>query len=125
MSRPLRILVDVSTGDAAARWLAAAGHDTRDVRDLDPRMADTDILALAVREQRLVVTMDNDFGELVYHSGLAHAGVLLLRLEDATSAAKVHVLEQILARHADELPGAFAVYKNGRLRIRGPRTEDA
>jgi len=51
-------------------------------------MADLNILALAVREKRMVVTMDKDFGELVYRSREPHAGVLLLRLEEARSAEK-------------------------------------
>ena len=64
-----KILVDVSAGTSVADWLRAFGQDVVAVRDLDPRMSDTDILTLAVREQRLVITMDKDFGELVYRSG--------------------------------------------------------
>jgi predicted nuclease of predicted toxin-antitoxin system len=56
------------------------------VRDRDARMVDSAILAWAVNEQRLVITMDKDFGELVFRSGQAHDGVLLLRLEEARSA---------------------------------------
>jgi predicted nuclease of predicted toxin-antitoxin system len=110
--------VDVSAGIGVAQWLAAAGHDTVSVRAPDPRMADVDILALAVREQRLILPMDRDFGELIYHSGQAPAGVLLLRRESATAAAKVRVVEQILTHHAAHVPGAFSVSRDGRLRIR-------
>ena len=81
-------------------------------------MHDVDILALAVREQRLVLTMDKDFGELVYHSGQAHAGVLLLRLEGARSDEKVRMVEEIFTKYGNQLPGRFSVYQNGRLRVR-------
>ena len=47
----------------------------------------------------MVITMDKDFGELVYNSGLPHAGVLLLRLEEAASDEKVKVIEKILEEH--------------------------
>src|SRR2546425_1600295 len=107
----MKLLVDVGVGVAVADWMAAAGHDILFVRDLDPRMADDEILALAVRDRRLVVTMDKDFGELVYHAGGAHCGVLLLRLEGATAAAKVAVVQEILRDHEDELPGRFSVYQ--------------
>jgi hypothetical protein len=33
---------------------------------------------LAALEKRIVITMDKDFGELVYHSGMDHSGILLL-----------------------------------------------
>lgn len=114
----LRVLVDVSAGNVIVDWFRQNGHDTTAVRDRDPRMDDLVILAWSVSEQRLVVTMDKDFGELVYHSGEAHAGVLLLRLESATSSEKVRVVEEIVKTYGDQLVGTFAVYQNGRLRIR-------
>jgi len=118
MSAPLRILVDVGVGSAVEGWLRHAGHDVATVRDKDPRMKDTDILDWAVREQRLVMTMDKDFGELVYLSGQAHAGVLLLRLEEADGRTKAKVVEAIITRFGDKLPSHFSVYQDGRLRIR-------
>jgi predicted nuclease of predicted toxin-antitoxin system len=114
----VNILVDVSAGQGVADAIRALGHDTHFVRDRDPTMPDADILAWAVAEQRLVVTMDKDFGELVYRSGLPHAGVLLLRLEAVRTAEKVRIVTEILANHGWALPGHFAVYQDGRLRIR-------
>lgn len=61
----MKLLIDVGVGQGVERWLQDAGHDAVAVRDLDPRMSDRDILALAVSEQRLVITLDKDFGELV------------------------------------------------------------
>jgi len=111
-------LVDVSAGQAIADALRGLGHEAPQVRDRDPRMADADILAWAVAEARVVVTMDKDFGELVYRSGQPHAGVLLLRLESARNAERVRVVTEIVTSHGDQLPGRFAVYQDGRLRIR-------
>jgi predicted nuclease of predicted toxin-antitoxin system len=114
----MNLLVDVSAGQSVTDALRGLGHDVVFVRDHDPKMPDVDILAWAVREQRLVITMDKDFGELVYRSGAAHAGVLLLRLEAARTAEKVAVVTDLVARFGDQLPGRFAVYQDGRLRIR-------
>lgn len=118
MNTALRLLVDVGVGKAVERFLQDAGHDVKAVRDVDPRMEDDDILSWAVNEHRLVLTMDKDFGELVYRSRQAHAGVLLLRLEDARSDEKVDVVRTIFARYADRLINHFSVYQDGRLRIR-------
>jgi predicted nuclease of predicted toxin-antitoxin system len=114
----LKLLVDVGVGKAVENWLKTQGHDVLAVRDLDPRMPDLNILALAVREQRLVVTMDKDFGELVYRSRQPHAGVLLLRLEEARSDEKVAVVNEILRKYEKQVSGNFSVYQGGRLRIR-------
>jgi len=118
MKAPLKFLVDVGVGRVAEEWMCSEGYNVLTVREIDPRMQDIDILSLAVIEQRILVTMDKDFGELVYHSGQAHAGVLLLRMEEATGAEKRTAIQQILATHADKLVGHFCVYQNQRLRLR-------
>jgi predicted nuclease of predicted toxin-antitoxin system len=118
MTQSLRLLVDVGVGTAVEAWLRQAGHDVAAVRDRDATMDDTDILSWAVQEQRLVMTMDKDFGELVYRSGQAHAGVLLLRLDQANSQEKVQAVAAIFAQQGGQLAGHFCVYQNGRLRIR-------
>ena len=114
----MKFLFDVGVGRVAERWLESVGHDVKSVRTLDPSMPDAEILAIAANEGRLVVTMDKDFGELVYHSGKAHAGVLLLRMEDAGGEAKREVLAFIVTHHSKDIWGKFAVYQRGRLRIR-------
>ncbi len=94
------------------------GHDVLRVQDLDPRLPDDEILSRASADRRLVITMDKDFGELVYLSKQSHAGVLLLRLEEARIGAKLAVVEEIFTNHAADLSGRFSVYQRGRLRIR-------
>lgn len=118
MSSPLKVLVDVGVGKAVEQWFAQEGHDVKAVRAKDAAMEDRAILAWALEEERLVVTMDKDFGELVYQSGEPHAGVLLLRLEAAKSAEKAKVVEQIVTKYGGRLKGAFAIYRDGRLRLR-------
>lgn len=114
----LKLIIDVNVGHKIEQWLTANAYDVRLIRDLDPRMSDKDILQMAIHEQRIVVTMDKDFGEMVYREGKKHAGVLLLRLEQTPSATKISILSHILANYADQLVGKFAVYQAGRLRIR-------
>ena len=117
----MRLLVDVGVGRSVERWLASQGQDVVAVRDLDARMSDAAILALAVRERRLVITMDKDFGEMIFRSGKEHAGVLLLRLEDAPSEKKLQVVRHLFTLYGDSLPGRFCVYQRDRLRVREAR----
>jgi predicted nuclease of predicted toxin-antitoxin system len=114
----IKFLVDVGVGRKVESWLAENGYDSKAVRDLNPRLADREILRIAAAETRMVITMDKDFGELVYRSGLPHAGVLLLRFEDATSDDKTRIVAEILAKYEGKLMDGFCVFQNGRLRIR-------
>ena len=88
------------------------------MRSLDQRMPDQEIIRLAALEKRIVITMDKDFGELVYHSGMEHCGILLLRLEDATGPEKLQVITKILAKYADNIKNNFCVYQNKKFRFR-------
>lgn len=114
----MKILIDVSTGDAVAIEVKSLGHDVQSVRDVNPKMADQDILDWAVRDERIVITMDKDFGELVYRSRRQHAGILLLRLEGARTPEKIAVINEIFSQYEWALPHHFCVYQDGRLRVR-------
>lgn len=113
-----RFLIDLNVGEAVANALRQTGHDVLYVGDDNPRVSDIDMLRLAVQEQRIIITMDTDFGELVYHSGEPHAGVLLLRMPGAGAGAKVSTVEEIVNRYGSQLPHHFSVYRNGQLRVR-------
>lgn len=81
-------------------------------------MPDAEILSVAVAESRLLITMDKDYGELVYHRVREHAGVLLLRLDSSTGSQKATVVRDIFEQHGEALPGRFSVYQGGLLRMR-------
>ena len=114
----LKFLVDVGVGKKVEEYLLGKSYDTKAVRSLDQRIPDQDIIRLAALEKRIVITMDKDFGEIVYHSGMDHCGILLLRLEDATGLEKQQVIAKILAKYADNLKNHFCVYQNKKFRFR-------
>ena len=118
MPATLQFLVDESTGIAVIRYLRGFGYDVLAVTEAMPKADDLDILARAVSERRILVTNDKDFGELVYRSGQAHHGVLLLRLRDESSANRVRVVKAILEHYEDQLTSHFIVATESAVRIR-------
>jgi predicted nuclease of predicted toxin-antitoxin system len=115
----MKFRVDVGVGKKVENWLRRNGFDVLSVRDMDPCAKDSQILRWVVDQQRMIISMDKDFGELVYNSGKHHAGVLILRLEDADGATKVEITKKILAEYCDRIESHFCVFQNGKLRIRG------
>ncbi|MBJ6108631.1 DUF5615 family PIN-like protein [Hymenobacter sp. BT523] len=113
----MRFVIDAGVGTSVEKLLRELGHETTAVRDLNPHMPDVEVLALAARKTAIVVTMDKDFGDLIFKEMRPHHGVLLLRLEEATGPERATVVRLILEQHAEELPGRFAVFQNERLRI--------
>lgn len=114
----VRFLIEIGVGKKAENAIAGLGYDVKTLRSIVSRLTDSEILALAAKEERIVVTMDKDFGELVYRSNERSAGVLLLRMEDATGNEKANVLTDIIVNHGEELAGRFSVFQGGILRIR-------
>lgn len=114
----MKFIVDESSGTAVAEYLRSIGHDVVAVAEVLPQADDQDILAKAVDERRIVVTNDKDFGELIFRSGQAHNGVLLLRLHDESAANRVHMVKVVLEQHADQLTDHFTVATESGIRIR-------
>ncbi len=114
----MRFLVDESAGWAVAEYLRQAGHDILAVAEITPSADDPDILSWATRENRILVTNDKDFGELVFRSGRTHQGILLFRLQDESATNRVRMLAAVLSQYADQLPGRFVVVTETSVRIR-------
>jgi predicted nuclease of predicted toxin-antitoxin system len=73
----MKILFDQSAYFRLIAYLRERGHDVVAVsRDFPPGLADEDVLAIARQERRVLVVADRDLGELIFHQGLAHAGIL-------------------------------------------------
>ena len=79
---------------------------------------DEAVLVHAISEQRLLITFDKDFGELVYRIGLpASSGIILFRIPTRSPDAVVEkVLKVVDSR--DDWTGIFAVVTDDRIRIR-------
>lgn len=61
----MKFLVDAQLPRRLCAWLAAAGHDALHTLDLPQRNRTTDeeIIAVAARDDRIVITKDDDFVE--------------------------------------------------------------
>lgn len=114
----MRFLVDECTGTSVVAYLREAGHDAVAVADVMPEADDEDILNYAVTEERVVVTNDKDFGEMVFRSKRPHRGVVLLRLRDERAENRVRVMEAVLARVSERLLDHFVVATEAGIRVR-------
>lgn len=116
----MKFILDVGVGKKVENYLRNEGYEVISILDKDHSMKDEAILDIAVQAGGMVITMDKDFGELVYRDKRVHNGVLLLRLEDATGQEKVEVIKLILQNHINELEDNFCVYQNNKLRVSKP-----
>jgi hypothetical protein len=71
-----------------------------------------------VREKRLLLTEDKDFGELVFRRERAVPGVVLMRINPENPALKAVRLAAAIERYGDGLFGRYTVIEGGRFRSR-------
>jgi len=81
----MRLLLNENIPLASVRALREAGHDVLAITEYSPGITDQEVLQLAQRENRIVVTFDRDYGELIYRRGLpVPNGILYLRFSPKT-----------------------------------------
>jgi predicted nuclease of predicted toxin-antitoxin system len=117
----MKFLFDQSADFRLIPHLRQLGHDVQAVsRNYPPGLPDEDVLKIAREEQRILVVADRDFGELIFHQGLSHAGVIFFRLPGAKLQTKIDQLNTVLAQHSNDLKrGEFLVVTPGQIRIAG------
>lgn len=114
----MRFLLDENADYPLAAFLASLGHDvTTIVDDYTRSTEDPDVLAIANKENRIVITNDKDFGELVFRRRLSHKGIILFRLGNEALNMKKQWLQRVLAEHTDQLDQFIVITDQG-IRIR-------
>lgn len=114
----MKFVADEGVERGVVERLRLAEHSVVYVMELERGISDDEVLALAIREEALLITADKDFGELLYRQGRAARGIVLLRLAGLSEEAKADVVATAVSEHLDELPQAFAVIEPGYVRIR-------
>ena len=118
----IRFLVDECVGPEVFFRLADLRHEVAAVRLDNPGMADPEVLRQSVAENRILITCDKDYGNLVFERKLPHVGIVLLRIPDARAGDKIAALLELLELYPQDLVDNFVV--TTRRKIRFAETEN-
>ena len=116
----MRFLADMGVSGQVVDWLRTNGHDAVHLRDEGlQRLPNGEIFQKAWREQRVVLTFDLDFGEILAASAGQIVSVILFRLRNTRAQFVIRRLEDVLTHSSAELlQGAIVVVEDGRHRVR-------
>jgi len=117
----MRFLADESCDFAVVRVLRAAGHDVLAVVEVSPRADDAHVIRLAVSHDRILLTEDKDFGQLVFAHGERARGVVLLRFPASARSEIADEVVRLVRDQGDRLKESFVVVQPGRVRVTHPR----
>ncbi len=114
----MRILADENFPGLSVQELRRLGHDVLWARTDMPGISDSAMLARAQDEQRLLVTLDKDFGELAFRLKLpAMYGVILFRMT-MSDPRIVPVRMATIIESRSDWAGHFSVVDDDRIRMR-------
>ncbi len=124
----MKFLANMGISPVTVDFLCDLGHDAVHLHEegLD-RLSDTEILEKARHEERVLLTSDLDFGDLLAHSGAALPSLVIFRLINMRPESVNAHLVTLLSRFATELErGVIASVTEGRVRLRQlPITKDS
>ena len=101
------------------RLLREAGHNVVSITEETPGAKDLDILKRAHMEDRIILTFDRHYGELIYrHRSFTPGGVAYFSLDPATPEEPAKMLTKIFEEGKVSIFGKFTVIERGRIRQR-------
>jgi predicted nuclease of predicted toxin-antitoxin system len=116
------VAADESRAEPVIRALRAAGHDVIAIAESAKGATDEAVMERAFSDERVLITEDNNFGELVYARGQPSVGVIFVKFHSRARRAKPAAVVEAVAKLGERLRGGFAVVEPGRVRVaRRPR----
>lgn len=104
---------------ASIRMLRSNNYNVASIIEDSPGSKDYHVLRRAHEENRIILTFDRDYGELIYkHKLFTPAGVIYFRFDPATPEEPAKILLKILDNSKISIVGEFTVVEKGRIRQR-------
>ncbi len=116
----MRFLADMGISPRTVAHLRAEGHDVVHLADEGlHRLPDPWIVSKARQEDRIILTVDLDFGDLLALAGESRPSAIIFRLARAVPTAINAALDDCLARFEQELlRGAVLSVAEATIRVR-------
>lgn len=116
----MRFLADMGVAQRIVEWLRAGGHDAVHLREQGlQRLPNGEIFEKAATEERVVLTFDLDFGEIVALSGGRRVSIIQFRLHNTRTPHVIDRLARVLEDSSQALErGAIVVVEESRHRTR-------
>lgn len=115
----MKLLANENFPLPSVRLLRDAGYDVLAIAEGLSGIDDRAVLTLAVSEERVILTFDRDYGELIYRRGLpVPIGILYFRYQPATALEPGKQLLNLLSVEGLKFTGQFTIVGQKQIRQR-------
>ncbi len=96
------------------------GHDVKDIKEMCLYgESDENIISLAQRENRILVTLDQDFGNIIVYPPEKYPGIIVLKVHPSSISQTTYLLKKVITRVTEkEIKQALVVMDKNKFRIR-------
>lgn len=116
MNNELKFLADVNVEKSIIEEIKALGYNITSVAEIDAKMPDSKIFELANAENKILITNDKDFGEIVFRQKLISSGIILIRLEKQDINVKIKLIKKLLIFYKEKIQYHFIVINQNKFR---------
>ena len=114
----MKIVADESVDYPIVLELRLEGYEILSILENYPGISDEEVLRISNQQNSLLLTVDKDFGEMVYRLKQIHKGVILIRLEGQSMKNKILITKAAFKEYKHKLLDSFTVISSTSIRIR-------
>jgi predicted nuclease of predicted toxin-antitoxin system len=112
----MKFLADENISNKVVNSLRDKGIDIISIRLIASGLSDESVLDTANKQKRVVVSFDEDFGELIYRSKRKAHGIILLKFIPKSQQHVIDVLSNVLTLKTP-IEGHFLIVNESRIRV--------
>jgi len=116
----IQLLADENIPPAVVGFLRERGFDVREVSGGEVAGAsDDEIMALACKEQRVLLTFDKHFANILMYPPSSHHGIIRIRIHPPLIEDIIHAFDQLLKEFdLNTIEGSLIVLEREGFRLR-------
>lgn len=85
------------------------GYDIQHIGETNPSITDEEVIEIATSENRVIITFDRDYGELIFKNNFKVPGVIYLRVFDFQPDFPAEIIHNLVSNTAVSLENHFTV----------------
>ncbi|MBI4686173.1 MAG: DUF5615 family PIN-like protein [Nitrospirae bacterium] len=113
----VRFIADVNVEKPIVDYLSEDGYDIKWIPNYDCEITDENLLNLANKEKRILITNDKDFGELIFLQEKLSTGIILIRIKGQKTKEKLSLVKKLLKNYSHKLLNHFTVITEKKIRF--------
>jgi predicted nuclease of predicted toxin-antitoxin system len=117
----MKFLIDADVPGLITKTLAL-DHDVIDIRDIQPPATpDIDVYHLASTQDRIIITRDLDFSNILLYPPPPDGGIIVLRVHLLTVSEIVSIIKNLIKQVPEkEIIGSLIIARKDHYRLRKP-----